>query len=189
VQRILTTLEETLEINRLYTTNKGYDSNERRSALMRANFVGHLNRAAAEGRKPKVLLKMGENHMMRGVSWTGNFDVGSLVHEAAAIRGGKAFSLLCGGGQGGHHGVIDPTAFATRDAPVDMLGQMGMTFLLRAITQPGPQVVDLRPMRRVLSSTKNLADFGDPEAFKVIFAFDALVIWNGSTATKGLLEV
>ena len=53
------TLEETLEINKLWVDGKGFASNERRSNFIRSNFIAHLDRAAAEKRKPKAMIKMG----------------------------------------------------------------------------------------------------------------------------------
>jgi hypothetical protein len=50
----------------------------------------------------------------------------------------------------------------------------------------GPVLVDLRPLRPLLSSAARLKAFNNPEAVRTIFAFDALVIWNGSTAAAML---
>jgi len=182
---ILDTLEQTLEINALFPA-RGWESNELRCRFNRANLVAHLNRAAAHGRAPKVMFKMGESHMMRGVSWTGNFDVGSLAPEAAALRGGKSFSFLVGGGRGARHGVIDPTNLTVTDAPVDMLNQLGLQFMVDGLDGAGPVLVDLRPLRPLLSSAARLKAFNNPDAARTIFAFDALIIWNGSTATQML---
>ena len=188
VDAILTTLEETLEINRLYGRN-GWESNERRSRLMRSNLVRRLNAEAAHGRKSKVLFKMGETHMMRGVSTTGSFDVGTLIHEAAALRGGKAFSMIVGGGKGAMHGVLDPTVMATRSAPCDMLGSfMGLQFLLDALPDPGPMLVDFRPLRALLGSEARLKELNNPGAARAIFAFDVAVVWNGATPTRMLSD-
>ena len=188
VDRILSTLEETLEINRLYGSGRGWESNERRSLLMRRNFVNHLNRAAAEGRRPKALFKMGETHLMRGVTSTGDFDVGTLIHEAAALRGGKAFSIIAGGGKGARHGVLNPTVMSTVEAPVDMLaGFMGLGFMLEAFAGNDPVLVDLRPLRALLGSESRLKELANPEAARAVFAFDTLLIWNGSTPAEMLL--
>jgi hypothetical protein len=184
---IMTTLEETLEINALFP-NRGWESNERRSALMRANFARHLK--AAEPRRPKVMVKMGESHVMRGVSWAGTFDVGSLVPEAAALRGGRAFSVLAGGGQKAMHGVLDPTRMATAPAPVDMLDELGLGFLVAALpATPGPMLIDLRPLRPIVSNTARLKALNNPEAVRVIFAVDAMVVWNGTTPAEMLQPV
>ncbi len=185
--RILNTIEETQEINRLFGAGKGWESNERRSRFNRANLLAHLNAASAEGRRPKVLFKMGESHLMRGVSWTGNFDVGSLVPEIAAVRGGKTFSVLVGGGKGSHHGVLNPTDMSVIDKPVDMFEQLGLSFLADAASQPGPVLIDLRPLRALVSSTKAQVTLNNPEAVRNIHAFDAMIVWNGSTAAQMLV--
>ena len=67
--------------------------------------------------------------------------------------------------------------------------QLGLSFLTDAIKEPGPMLIDLRPLREVLSSTKFLQALNNPEAVKIVFAFDALVIWNGSTAAQSLVSV
>ncbi len=184
--RILTTLEETLEINRLFFTN-AWQSNERRARFIRRNFANHLNRAAAENRQPKVMIKMGENHVQRGVNWTGNFDVGSLAYEVAEMRGGKAFSFLVGGGAEAHHGVLNPTNMTTVDAPVSMFAQLGLAFLTQAAPGATPVTIDMRPLRGLLSTTDNLRAFNNPEAVKNIFSFDAIVLWPRSSAAQMLV--
>lgn len=185
--RILDTLEETLEINRLFGSGKGWESNERRARFNRANLVALLDAASIEGRRPKVLFKMGESHMMRGVNWTGNFDVGSLVPEIAAMRGGKTFSFLVGGGRNSHHGVLNPTDMSVVDKPADMFEQLGLLFLANAASQPGPVLIDLRPLRALVSSTRAQLALNNPEAVRNIHAFDAMIVWNGSTATRMLV--
>ena len=187
VSLILDTLEQTLEINALFP-GKGWESNELRCRFMRANFVAHLDRAAAKGRRPKVMIKMGESHTMRGVSWTGNFDIGSLVPEAAALRGGKAFSVLVGGGRNGRHGVLNPTNMTVAAAPVDMFQELGLQFLVDAIPGGGPQLVDLRPLRGLLSSASSLKALNNADAVRTIFATETLIAWHGSTATEMLVK-
>lgn len=185
VEIVLETLEQTLEINALYPA-KGWESNALRAQFNRKNLVAHLDRAAAAGRRPKVMFKMGESHMMRGMSWVSVFDVGSLVPEVAALRGGKTFAFLVGGGRRGRHGVLNPTDMSVADAPVDMFTELGLQFLVDGLAGDGPVLVDLRPMRPVMSSLSRLKMFNDEIAVRTIFSFDALLVWNGSTATQML---
>jgi erythromycin esterase-like protein len=187
VSLILDTLEQTLEINGLFPA-KIWESNELRTRFMRANFVAHLDRATSQGRRPKAMVKMGESHTMRGVSWTGNFDIGSLVPEAAALRGGKAFSTLVGGGRNARHGVLNPSNMSVADAPVDMFRQLGLQFLVDAIPGDGPQLVDVRPLRGLLNSTSSLKALNNPEAVRTIFATETMIVWHGSTATQMLVK-
>jgi hypothetical protein len=186
--RMLMTLEETLEINRLYP-GQGWASNERRAKLMRANLVAHLNAAAARGQRPKVLFKMGETHMMRGPSTTGNFDVGSLIAEAAELRGGKSFSIIAGAGPKSRHGVLNPGDMSVADAPATMLDDfMGLGFLTGPTVGQGPVLIDLRPLRALLTSPARIAELANSEATRAIFAFDTLLVWNGSTAARMLVS-
>ena len=184
---ILETLEQTLAINALFPT-RNWDSNELRARFNRANLAAFLNRAAARGRRPRVMFKMGESHLMRGVNWTGNFDVGSLAHEAAALRGGHAISVLVGGGRGARHGVLNPTDMSVADAPVDMFAQLGLGFLIDGLGGEGPTLVDLRALRAPLGSTARLKAFDNPQAARIINAYDALIAWPGTTATRMLVQ-
>jgi hypothetical protein len=43
-------------------------------------------------------------------------------------------------------------------------------------------------MRDILLNTARLKAFANPEAARVIFAYDALVIWNGTTPAEMLVK-
>ena len=186
--RLLRTLEESLEINRLFP-DRPWESNERRSRFNRANLIEQLAAAERRAARPKVLFKMGETHLMRGVTSTGNFDVGSLVAEIAALRGGKSFSIIAGGGKGGRHGILKPTDMSVVDAPVSMFeGLMKLGFLTEAFAGTSPVLIDLRPLRAIVSTPTRLASLHNAEAVRAIHAFDVMVIWNGSTAARMLVK-
>lgn len=179
---ILEVLRKTLEINRAMQTS-GWQSNQLRAEFMRANLLRLLAGEPA-GEQPRVMFKFGSNHMMRGVNATGGFDLGSLVPELAAIHGGKSFHLLVGGTPGGQHGVIDPRDLGPKPAPTDMLDpEFGLGFLLGALPKTGLALLDLRPLRRIVSNPAALRELGNSEAVRTIHAFDALLVWNGTTAT------
>jgi hypothetical protein len=75
---ILNTLEETLEINKLYMSGKNWQSNHRRATFLRTNFINHWNAEKKKRRNPKVFAKFGSSHMVRGRNNTGTFDLGTL---------------------------------------------------------------------------------------------------------------
>lgn len=182
---MLDVLAETLEIN-LLQQETGWGSNKRRADFNRATLIRLLSEAKAET-PPKVLFKFGSTHTMRGVTWTGIFDIGSLAAEAAALRGGKSFHLLVGGGANSTHGVLDATDMSVKVEPVDMLGpEFGMDFLLDVMPKSGLGLLDLRPLRRLASSAGRLKELNNPEAVRVIHAYDMMLVWNGSTATTVL---
>jgi hypothetical protein len=183
---ILDTLEATLEINRVQQTS-GWASNRARAEFNRKSLIRLL--AAENGKRPpKVIFKFGSNHMFRGTTWTGMFDIGSLAPEVAALRGGKSFHLLVGGGAESVHGVLDPTNFRLKSEPADMLApEFGLGFLLDTLPSKGLYVLDLRPLRRIVSNSAALHELNNSEAVRVIQGFDAVLVWNGATATSLLI--
>jgi len=135
------------------------------------------------------MFKFGATHVVRGVSWTGVHDIGSMAAEAAALRGGRSFHLLVGGGADGQHGVINPTNMSIMPTPVDMLDpEFGLGFLLAEVPKTGMYVLDLRPLRSLVASADRLTALNNPEAVRVIHGFDALVVWNRTTATNKLSD-
>lgn len=182
---ILDVLAETLEINLLQQTT-GWGSNKRRADFNRKSLIRLLTQGKAK-KRPKILFKFGSTHTMRGVTWAGIFDIGSLAAEAAALRGGKSFHLLVGGGANSTHGVLDATDMSVKTQPVDMIGdEFGMAFLLDVMPKAGLGLLDLRPLRRLASSAERLKELNNPEAVRVIHAYDMMLVWNGSTATTML---
>ena len=74
------------------------------------------------------------------------------------------------------------------DRPVDMLDQLGLSFIVAAVPQAGVVLIDLRPLRSLVSSTAAQTALNNPEAVRNIHAYDAMIVWNGSTATKMLVS-
>jgi hypothetical protein len=178
---LLTTLKETVEINRLFLDRQGFASNQRRAANMRANLIRYLRQDEAAGQRSKALLKMGIEHAARGVNDVGGYDIGTLLPEVAALRGGHAFSLMVIGGKDARHGQIDPAAMKTNPQPLNDLADFGLDILAPALPTTGVAVLDLRPLRRVATGDKL-----SPRAARCIHGYDALVVWNGSTPTTDL---
>ena len=185
IAEILELLVETLEINKLQRTT-GWGSNQRRALYNRKNFIAQIEKTR-NGKREKALLKFGSTHMMRGVTWTGVFDIGSLASEAAALRGGKSFHLVVGGGIGGAHGQMDATVIQTKTVPTDMFADgFGLGFLLDILPKTGLGLLDLRPLRSLASSEGRLKELNNPEAVRVIHGFDGMLVWNQSTAAVQL---
>jgi len=184
---LLNILAETLEINRLQQSGN-WASNERRAQLNRKTLARLLS-PKTHGSQARGMFKFGATHVVRGVSWTGVHDIGSMAAEAAALRGGRSFHLLVGGGADGQHGVINPTNMSIMPTPVDMLDpEFGLGFLLAEVPKTGMYVLDLRPLRSLVASADRLTALNNPEAVRVIHGFDALVVWNRTTATNKLSD-
>lgn len=122
---ILSLMKETLAINRLFMAGEGYESNRRRAALMRAHFVAAYGRASRGGARPRVLFKFGATHLMRGLSFTNQYDLGTLVPSVAELAGDSSLSLYAMGGVGSRQAQFDPRVMRSVEAPVDLEGGGG----------------------------------------------------------------
>ncbi len=180
---ILTALEETLEINRLWVRNLGYDSNLRRSTYMRTNLVAHWQAEKSAGRGPRVFAKMGMSHLIRGRNQTETWDIGALAPEIAVMEGGRAFSVAILPGKGSAVAVFDPVGWRySPNTPKD--GYMnGLEPLYAAASPDAFTLIDLRPLRAILGRQR---DDTDPELMRMVHGFDMLLIMSGSTASTNL---
>ena len=178
---ILHTLEETLEINRLWINGQGWESNRRRAALIRSNFLRYWKQAQHERPAPKIMAKFGSNHVVRGRNMTQTFDLGSLLPELAEFEGGSSFAVMVVPGNDSLTAVLNPSTWTfAPDKPKD-----GYNRKIEPITQAAFAndftLIDLAPLRGVLASREKLAN---PELLKVVYGFDMLLVMSGSTAAS-----
>ena len=185
--------EEIVESRQVYQnffSGEGWESNQRRSALMKRHFRAYYERAIAAGeRRPKVMFKFGANHMMKGREITDTYDLGSLAHEIAVSNGSTAFNLLIlvGGGTrnawlpfaGGEAEKRRPFS-PEKDDELSALGQRSL--LAAAVDRSTWNLLDLRRLRP-LAYARKLGALS-PELERAIWAYDAvLVIPEGHPAT------
>ncbi|GAO39633.1 hypothetical protein SCH01S_35_00680 [Sphingomonas changbaiensis NBRC 104936] len=181
---ILSTLEETFEVNRLWVSRQGWASNARRAANMRRNFLRHWQPCAASPKPPKVLLKYGSNHMIRGLNETSTFDLGSLVPELAEARGARSFHLLVLPGNESRAAVFDPTRFRyAPNAPKDSY-QKGLEWMIGEARPDAFTLFDTHALRPLVYSNSSKVD---PELLRVVFGYDAVLVMSGSTPSSNLL--
>lgn len=180
---ILDTLEETFEINRLWVSKQGWASNERRSSLMRNNFLRQWRQEKKAGRTPKVFAKLGASHLTRGRNMTETWDLGALLPEIAALEGGKAFHLLVLPGAGAQTAVFDPSAWIYRPAPAKDGYAKGLEPILAAAHPDDFTLIDLRPLRPILGGSREQPH---PNLVRTIHGFDALLVMSGSTPSGNL---
>ena len=173
--RILRLMETTREINAYRGRGQGYLSNHHRALLNKRQLMRYLHAATERGgRMPRVMMKFGASHMMRGRTFTNVFDLGTLASEIADVHGSRSFGVLMLGGAGTKHAVIDPRVFRSVEVPVEV----------EAWAQPfhdaaDPQrwtVLDLRPIRARIPRLGTLPD----QTLQVLYGFDAVVILSGS---------
>ncbi|MEZ5959880.1 MAG: hypothetical protein R3C30_05565 [Hyphomonadaceae bacterium] len=179
---ILTTLEETLAINQLWVQRRGWESNQRRAELNRANLRRYW---AAEGeRNPKVMFKFGASHVVRGLSHTQVLDIGTHVSEHAALMGAKSFHIAVFPGASSQVAQFDPTSWTYRPSEAGTYAEEGMTPLMAAAYPDGYTLIDLRPIRSLVFGARHKAL--DADLVRTIHGFDALLVLTGATASANL---
>ncbi len=174
---ILDSLEETLEINQLWVEGDGAGSNARRADFLRNNFLRYWRLASERGLKPRVMLKFGASHMIRGLTPNKTFDLGSLVPEIAAVEGVKSFSVMVVPGKGSKTAVFNPSnwSYEAREPKDDY--NRGIEPLINAAHPDRFTLIELEPVRRAVSKA---AKFADPALIRTTFGYDMLLVMSGS---------
>ena len=182
VASILDTLGETFEINRLFFARQGYASNARRAALLRRNFLAHWAPYQNASRPPRVFLKYGATHLVRGLNQVGTFDTGSLLAELAAARGQRTFHLLVLPGNDSPTAIFDPSTFTYKpSAPKDMY-QKGLGWMIDEAWPDAFTLFDTHKLRPAVYSART----ADPELVRAVYGFDAVLVMSGSTPSGNL---
>jgi hypothetical protein len=177
---VMDTLEQTLAINALFVSGKGYDSNLLRSKLMRRNFLRYWRGKPDQDR---VFMKMGASHLTRGPSFlTDIFDVGSMVPELVAERGGESFSVMVLPGPGTQTASMDPSVFRYVPGNRDQYGE-GMDLFDAGIIPGKFTVFDTAPLRPIAGSYSGEVPL---PLWRVIHGFDAVLIMAGSHPSSNL---
>jgi len=155
--------------NRIYAPftgrgGTGYSANLLRENYMKRNFLEHFTRAEQrDGEPPRVFLKFGANHVMRGRSLTNVPTLGDFIVEWARVRNFEAVNIMidCLGGNAVHvlSGAFAPCeSYLAGDDP--MIAGLAEG---RALT-----LIDLRALRPLIRSSTAI----DDATRTLIFAFD-----------------
>lgn len=175
---ILETLEQTLAINALWVAGKGYESNVMRSRFMRSNLLRYWTRMPPGDR---LFMKLGASHLVRGVSMSDVFDIGTMVPELVAPRGGNSFHLLVLPGPGTQTANLDPTKFVYVPGQRDEYGE-GMDIFDKSVVADKFTLYDTAPLRSLASGSG-----GVPlPLWRVIHGFDAVLVMTGSHPSTNL---
>jgi len=181
---ILRTLEESLAINAVAQTGTAWDSSDRRAQWMRNNLAEHLGQPG-RGSPPRVMMKAGYNHMVRGANYVNIFDVGSMTDEVAALSGGRAFHVIILPGPGSRQAVLGPgrSFVSTSSDEFDEFraGDQRLTRVLSNANATGHEVIDLRALRP--PAMRGLEGWNS-DVVRTIHGYDAAVIWKGAHASS-----
>jgi hypothetical protein len=184
---ILRTLEESLAINAVARTGTAWDSSQRRARWMRHNVAALLRAGRAGGSAPKVMLKAGYNHMIRGANYVNVFDVGAMADEVAALdgEGERAFHILVLPGPGSRQAVMGPgrsfVAVSSDEFDEFKAGDQRLTRVLPNADATGHEVIDLRALRPL--AMRGLESWNS-DVVRTIHGYDAAVIWKGARASS-----
>jgi hypothetical protein len=186
---ILRTLEESLAINAVARTGSAWASSERRAQWKRTLLAARLRDEPERGAPPKVMLKFGYNHMIRGANYVNVFDLGAMTDEVAALGGGRAFHILVLPGPGSHQAVLGPgrsfVSVSSDEFDEFRAGDQRLTRVLSSADATGHEVIDLRALRPL--AMRGL-EVWNPDVIRTIHGYDAAVIWKGARASSGMRE-
>src|SRR5438874_1451580 len=180
---ILRTLEESLAINAVARTGTAWDSAQRRAQWMRKNLAERLREERGRG-SPKVMMKFGYNHMIRGANYVNIFDLGTMPDEVAGLSGGRAFHILVLPGPGSRQAVLGPgrsfVSVSSEEFDEFRACDQRLTRVLSNAIATGHELIDLRALRPL--AMRGLEAWHS-DVVRTIHGYDAAVIWKGARAS------
>jgi len=176
-------LDALLASREIYELNakEGWRSNVLRSELMRENL-----RTALPGAWPKLVVKIGANHVFKGINPLRNRELGNFLAEVAELSGSRSLHLLVVAGAG------EQTRFAgigrpPEPAPIEVASPDGglpalAPFLEIAARHERWSLFDLRPLRPLYRKLEP----SDPELERIVYGFDLVLVIPQGTASRAL---
>lgn len=174
-QGIIADLKESAEIYQAWMHGHNYDNNAHRARYLAARFLSHY-RAAAEP-APKVLFKMGIEHVALGTTTINTLDLGTLTTMMARANDRTALRIAFLP-MGGHNLAFAPKPGNPTQVSAYDPAEWGAVFKaigLDAATLPksGWTLIPLEPVRQALD-TQGIAKL-TPEARFLLIGFDYLI--------------
>ena len=90
-QNIIAELKESAAIYQLWGSGRNYENNARRARLLAKNFLANYKSAADP--RPKVVFKMGIEHVALGTTTINTIDLGTLATSIARANGHTALRI------------------------------------------------------------------------------------------------
>jgi hypothetical protein len=180
---IMSTLEESLSIETAERKGGLWPYSQRRAQSMRKFFAARLKADERHG-SPKVLMKFGYNHMIRGANYVNTFDLGTMPDEIAALSGSRAFHILVLPGPDSRQAVPGPgrsfVSFSSADFDDFNAKDQRLNRVLSNPNASGHEVIDLVALRGLAMRG---VDSWNPDVVRTIHGYDAAVIWKGAHAS------
>jgi hypothetical protein len=182
---IMRTLEESLAIETAERTGGAWPYMQRRTQWMRENLAELLREERRGSSEPKVMLKFGYNHMIRGANYVNVFEIGSMTDEVAALSGDRAFHIIVLPGPGSRQAVFGPgrsfVSVSSDEFDDFRAGDQRLTRVLSNANATGHEVIDLRALRPL--AMRGLESWNS-DVVRTIHGYDAAVIWKGAHASS-----
>jgi hypothetical protein len=172
---IIAQLRESAAIYQLWMSDHNYENNARRARLLARNFLADY-RAAADA-EPKIVFKMGLEHVALGTTTINTIDLGTLATEMARANGKTSLRIafLPAGGRNVAFAPKpgDPTTVEDYDATEvrDLLASIGLD--PASLSNAGWTLIPLEKVRQSLD-TKGLEKL-KPFARFVVLGFDYVI--------------
>jgi hypothetical protein len=181
---IMRTLEASLAIETAERTGGAWPYMQRRSQWMKANLTERLSEERGR-QSPKVMMKFGYNHMIRGANYVNDFDVGTMPDEVAALSGDRALHIIVLPGPGSRQAVLGPgrsfVSVSSDEFDDFKAGDQRLTRVLANANAGGHEVIDLRAARPF--AMRGLESW-NADVVRTIHGYDAAVIWKGAHASS-----
>jgi hypothetical protein len=184
---ILRTLEESLAIEAAERAGGAWPYLQRRTKWNRDNLAALLREEQGRKVPPKVMMKFGYNHMIRGANYFNFFDLGAIADEVAALTGDRAFHIIVLPGPGSQQAVPGPkfsfVPVLSDEFDEFKVGDQRLTRVLPNANATGHEVIDLRALRPL--AMRGLEGW-NPDVVRTIHGYDTAVIWKGARASSSL---
>lgn len=171
--RALAALEETQQIYELYHQERYHENNDQRALVMKSHWRAALAAPGGCLGQGRALVRLGANHVARGLSQLGISDVGNFLAELAVVQQTGSLHVLVLPTSGALNAWLPFLPGETTALPLDITSPDYDFYrdLLEAAA-PGRAVYDLRELR---PRYRRLAK-GKPNLEKLLLGYDLLVI-------------
>ena len=174
-QNIIAELKESAAVYQLWMSGHNYENNTRRARLLTKNFLANYKSAADP--QPKILFKMGIEHVALGTTTVNTVDLGTLATSIARVNGQTALRIAFLP-MGGHNTAFAPKpgnpasvqVYDSKEAK-EFFTTIGLD--AAALPKDGWTLIPLEPIRQSLD-TKGI-DALKPFSRFVLLGYDYVI--------------
>ncbi|HUP88088.1 MAG TPA: hypothetical protein VM100_01935 [Longimicrobiales bacterium] len=186
-EAILRTLEESLAIETAERTGGMWPYMQRRTKWINDNLAALIKDGQQRKPAPKLMMKGGYNHMIRGANYFNMFELGAMADEAATLDGGRSFHIIVLAGPGSRQAVPAGKrsfgAVSSDEFDEFKAGEQRISRVLSKADAAGHEVIDLRALRPL--AMRGLEAW-NADVVRTIHGYDAAVVWKGAHASTTL---